>query len=139
MISDTRIRKNSMEWTVGNPSLKPNSRYENWVAFSFSKPRINTDFTLNYRINRHCNLAKYTRTENDQFLYTQENQPHCNMLYLTNDTRFDIIPDHLILSVNAGIYRFFNKGDEYSHCYTCLLYTSPSPRDRQKSRMPSSA
>ena len=25
------------------------------------------------------------------------------------------------------------------HVYTCLLYTSPSPRDRQKSRMPSSA
>lgn len=122
MISDTRIRKNSMEWTVGNPSLKPNSIYENWVAFSFSKLRINTDFTLNYRINRHCNLAKYTRTEDDQFLYTQENQPHCNMLYLTNDTRFDIIPDHLILSVNAGIYRFFNKGDEYSHCYTAYNY-----------------
>ena len=25
------------------------------------------------------------------------------------------------------------------HNYICLLYTSPSPRDRQKSRMPSSA
>ena len=25
------------------------------------------------------------------------------------------------------------------HPYTCLLYTSPSPRDRQRSRMPSSA
>ena len=25
------------------------------------------------------------------------------------------------------------------HIWTCLLYTSPSPRDRQKSRMPSSA
>ena len=25
------------------------------------------------------------------------------------------------------------------HNYHCLLYTSPSPRDRQKSRMPSSA
>ena len=25
------------------------------------------------------------------------------------------------------------------HVYACLLYTSPSPRDRQKSRMPSSA
>ena len=25
------------------------------------------------------------------------------------------------------------------HPYDCLLYTSPSPRDRQKSRMPSSA
>ena len=26
-----------------------------------------------------------------------------------------------------------------THIITCLLYTSPSPRDRQKSRMPSSA
>ena len=25
------------------------------------------------------------------------------------------------------------------HCYVCLLYTSPSPRDRTRSRMPSSA
>ena len=25
------------------------------------------------------------------------------------------------------------------HVYTCLLYTSPSPRDRTRSRMPSSA
>ena len=31
--------------------------------------------------------------------------------------------------------------EEYSKTkpLTCLLYTSPSPRDRQKSRMPSSA
>ena len=28
---------------------------------------------------------------------------------------------------------------EFSKFYNCLLYTSPSPRDRQKSRMPSSA
>ena len=27
----------------------------------------------------------------------------------------------------------------YTYNYHCLLYTSPSPRDRQKSRMPSSA
>ena len=30
-------------------------------------------------------------------------------------------------------------GDGYNLLYICLLYTSPSPRDRQKSRMPSSA
>ena len=30
--------------------------------------------------------------------------------------------------------------DNFNEIYTnCLLYTSPSPRDRQKSRMPSSA
>ena len=28
---------------------------------------------------------------------------------------------------------------EFDYKDTCLLYTSPSPRDRQKSRMPSSA
>ena len=28
---------------------------------------------------------------------------------------------------------------KYGKAYGCLLYTSPSPRDRQKSRMPSSA
>ena len=27
----------------------------------------------------------------------------------------------------------------YERLFVCLLYTSPSPRDRQKSRMPSSA
>ena len=33
---------------------------------------------------------------------------------------------------HAGFQQFMAK-------YGCLLYTSPSPRDRQKSRMPSSA
>ena len=31
------------------------------------------------------------------------------------------------------------KQYEFLVLFTCLLYTSPSPRDRQKSRMPSSA
>ena len=31
------------------------------------------------------------------------------------------------------------QSDEYYETIDCLLYTSPSPRDRQKSRMPSSA
>ena len=30
-------------------------------------------------------------------------------------------------------------GGQCIELYPCLLYTSPSPRDRQKSRMPSSA
>ena len=32
-----------------------------------------------------------------------------------------------------------SKSPEFFFYLTCLLYTSPSPRDRQKSRMPSSA
>ena len=30
-------------------------------------------------------------------------------------------------------------GQRWYHLYPCLLYTSPSPRDRTRSRMPSSA
>ena len=37
----------------------------------------------------------------------------------------------------AAIADKYDRG--YGHFTTCLLYTSPSPRDRQKSRMPSSA
>ncbi len=122
MISDTRVRQNSMEWTVGNPSLRPSSRYENFLGFSYIKPRIGNALGVTWRVNRNCNLAKYSRTEDDQFLYTQTNQPHCNMLYVRDDVRLDLIPDHLTLTANAGIYRFFNKGDEYSHFYTSYNY-----------------
>ena len=31
------------------------------------------------------------------------------------------------------------QANDFDIIFTCLLYTSPSPRDRQKSRMPSSA
>ena len=40
------------------------------------------------------------------------------------------------------VFKFHTGGRPLSECGTlksCLLYTSPSPRDRQKSRMPSSA
>ena len=39
----------------------------------------------------------------------------------------------------TGTYGTLVIGADGSYTYTCLLYTSPSPRDRQKSRMPSSA
>ena len=42
------------------------------------------------------------------------------------------------LSVEDKI-KITKKLDELGIHYICLLYTSPSPRDRQKSRMPSSA
>ena len=42
----------------------------------------------------------------------------------------------LVLALRDRGYEFFVVT---SHDYLCLLYTSPSPRDRQKSRMPSSA
>ena len=36
-------------------------------------------------------------------------------------------------------YTFVDAHQGDYHCYVCLLYTSPSPRDKRQSRMPSSA
>ena len=39
-----------------------------------------------------------------------------------------------------GIYRIYMvEKDDVAHIPACLLYTSPSPRDVEESRMPSSA
>ena len=46
-------------------------------------------------------------------------------------------PDDDNLVVRA--VRAFEQESKIKVNYDCLLYTSPSPRDRQKSRMPSSA
>ena len=43
---------------------------------------------------------------------------------------------------NNGTYEFIVAGfgsENLALSYNCLLYTSPSPRDRTRSRMPSSA
>ena len=37
------------------------------------------------------------------------------------------------------VFDTFNVTADFDLALICLLYTSPSPRDRQKSRMPSSA
>ena len=47
--------------------------------------------------------------------------------------------DALIDDALGGSYSIAKTGAEVLREKGCLLYTSPSPRDRQKSRMPSSA
>ena len=42
-----------------------------------------------------------------------------------------------LTAMNRPHISFFDLGGDFS--YICLLYTSPSPRDRTRSRMPSSA
>ena len=46
-------------------------------------------------------------------------------------------PDSLALCFLTKIYSI--KKSCNAHYYICLLYTSPSPRDKRQSRMPSSA
>ena len=51
-----------------------------------------------------------------------------------SDQIINIIDDMAVVAVTVSLKGAFNNNS-----ISCLLYTSPSPRDRQKSRMPSSA
>ena len=48
----------------------------------------------------------------------------------------------IFVSSAVGVALVASRGADYGadvHVFGCLLYTSPSPRDRTRSRMPSSA
>ena len=53
----------------------------------------------------------------------------------------DDLPPYMTEGVANDIAEIFNTplSGAYNWDYTCLLYTSPSPRDQRGSRMPSSA
>ena len=51
-----------------------------------------------------------------------------------------VLDDAGSLEAMAGaVMRLHSTLLTIGRCYTCLLYTSPSPRDVEESRMPSSA
>ena len=61
-------------------------------------------------------------------------------IYVDLDKRFNDTISNLPILKQQGIRaQLIAACKEFSKKYPCLLYTSPSPRDRQKSRMPSSA
>ena len=59
-------------------------------------------------------------------------QEHGFRSQIAGDVKLDVA-EH----VDKRTLRFMGYGAAYA--YICLLYTSPSPRDRTRSRMPSSA
>ena len=58
--------------------------------------------------------------------------------YLRNDTES---PQVQVIEAPYGIVEpvFLSEHEIWSRVEGCLLYTSPSPRDKRQSRMPSSA
>ena len=60
-----------------------------------------------------------------------------DLAHWPNETKGAHFEQGYIAITDSGIVRVRIIRDEVSTF--CLLYTSPSPRDRQKSRMPSSA
>ncbi|MBP5278642.1 MAG: hypothetical protein J6Z18_09205 [Prevotella sp.] len=118
LVSNVSIKQNAMETIVGNPEIHPNRVTSHQLKFSCSTPRFTSELQGYYRINTHCNMEKYIR-DNGHFYKTQTNADNeCSFFYINTYNQWDMIPGKLIATVNGGIYRFFNYGEDYTHTYT---------------------
>lgn len=124
MTSDAMVRTNSMEWTVGNPDLKPSHDMEHRLRASYNTSRLQTFVEGYYKQCLKPNMAHYERTDDNQFIYTQINQKEIDVLDVYAYASYWLLPEKLQIAANGGIYRCFNFGYDYTHCYTSWFYAS---------------
>ena len=131
LLSNDRTRRDSERDTLGGCSLNSESRE---YLDPFGPTRVGSLF--NYQEKDNCSTEKceteFIRHNGMAEDYDRNKDHRRAMLEISLDdrtTRFCLVEPP----------RVFRKGRESIMCSRCLLYTSPSPRDRQKSRMPSSA
>ena len=124
MTSDAMVRTNSMEWTVGNPDLKPSHDIEHRLRVSYNNSRLQTFVEGYYKQCLKPNMAHYERTDGNQFIYTQINQKEIDVLDVYAYASYWLLPEKLQIAANGGLYRCFNFGYDYTHCYTSWFYAS---------------
>lgn len=122
MTSDATIRTNSMEWTVGNPDMKPSRDMEHRLQVSYNTNRLQSFIEGYYKQCRRPNMAHYERTDDNRFIYTQINQKEIDVLDITAYAGYWLLPEKLQVAANGGMYRCFNFGYDYTHCYTSWFY-----------------
>ena len=71
--------------------------------------------------------------------YTESNLSRASSFYIVNKCSFSGLTESSSFSAQASDNNFSLRGIDKLPGYSCLLYTSPSPRDKRQSRMPSSA
>lgn len=122
MTSDAAIRTNSMEWTVGNPDLKPSRDMEHRLQIYYNTNRLQSFVEGYYKQCRRPNMAHYERTDDNRFIYTQINQKEIDVLDITAYAGYWLLPEKLQVAANGGMFRCFNFGYDYTHCYTSWFY-----------------
>ena len=121
MISNTAVRNNSMEWTLGNPDIRPNSEQEHTFQVSYTRPRFQSFVQAYGKICRRPNMATYIPTSDNQFVYTQINQKEIDVLHLMLYANCWVVPEKLSLGASGTMFRCFNFGNDYTHCRTFYM------------------
>ena len=122
MTSDAMVRTNSMEWTVGNPDLKPSYVMEHRLQFSYNTNRLQTSVDGYYKQCLKPNMAHYERTDDNKFIYTQINQKEIDVLDAMAYAGYWLLPEKLQIAAYGGVNRCFNYGNDYTHCFTSWYY-----------------
>ena len=126
MISDASIRNNRMEWTVGSPDLKPNREMYHLLRLTYTDNRLQASLEGFYKQCLRPNMAVYERTADDRFIYTQRNQKEIDALEEKNAMAYAsywLLPEKLSITAYGGLFRCFNFGQNYTHCYTSYFFT----------------
>ena len=133
---------------VNDDGLNFNSNHiDNFTLITLLEPSNLSNWRQVYGIGEGAGDRPAMGFKDDKLLYYQKNNGLENSLnqILTDEavtTGANYIVYWNIDSAGNKIKFGFVGNNQYSSntiVMTCLLYTSPSPRDRQKSRMPSSA
>ena len=131
----TRLDRIEFE-SLDNEEIEKNIEKKN-IEIDEKKPVSFKDILKNYSSSENLG-APYT--------FTQEDFNQFNVTTIKNVTKNEINLGYVAITENANEIKTaiderkaFVIRTAISVGFVCLLYTSPSPRDRQKSRMPSSA
>ena len=128
-------------WTfinVNSEGVEKISRRNSELIEDFSLG-LERRFTVNYKVFDNTQLNYTKNIKSDMSDYRDEVLNQLKVGALTN------INETLNYTFSPQWLSWFKPNFTYNTNYAwiqprnCLLYTSPSPRDRQKSRMPSSA
>ena len=102
------------------------------MSKNFPPPRF-VFMEVNKRCNLRCTHCDFWQRDDDD-----------KANYFSTERKMAIMDEFSSMNPNGNIVvcggePMLDLEDYFNICKGCLLYTSPSPRDRQKSRMPSSA
>jgi hypothetical protein len=98
-------------------------RIEQTFDASYQSPRLYSTIVMFYRSNMRPNMEEIIR-EKDKFVFTQSNQRRINVLVVSNDTRYDIIPDKLSLRLYGCLLRCCNYGNDYKHHFSSFNFSA---------------